>query len=262
MCLSPSSAWWTRSTSPSSHHWCAASRRQWRSFSFTRFAFEASACQNPPQQPPPLAHRRRHPGAGPQSRPGAGPRWWPTTCSSSSARWPASCTPWADHPHHAHRCGASTSSGVRSARLSSSPGGQRSHRAGLQLFGHPLAGCGGVLLTSWPTSGPGGCSALWASAWVSRTTRITARHRRRAEASHDPGRLQSLPAQRPVHRLMWGCFCRLACTGCAHPRKRAHGLLGPVHRAFVAFNAPWAYPLWDVKRYIVQWTDLTPCWLP
>ena len=27
--------------------------------------------------------------------------------------------------------------------------------------------------------------------------------------------------------------------------------------AFVAFNAPWAWELWDVKRYIVQWTDLT-----
>ena len=56
--------------------------------------------------------------------------------------------------------------------------------------------------------------------------------------------------------LMWGCFCRLARSD-ADTResvRMAFWLLFIV--TFVAFNAPWAWRLWEVKRYIIQWTDL------
>lgn len=57
--------------------------------------------------------------------------------------------------------------------------------------------------------------------------------------------------------LMWGCFCRLARTD-AHTRESVRMAFWALFiAAFVAFNAPWAWKLWDVKRYIVQWTDLT-----
>ena len=56
--------------------------------------------------------------------------------------------------------------------------------------------------------------------------------------------------------LMWGCFCRLARSD-ANTRESvrvAFWLLFIV--TFVAFNAPWAWRLLEVKRYIIQWTDL------
>ena len=56
--------------------------------------------------------------------------------------------------------------------------------------------------------------------------------------------------------LMWSCFCRLARSD-ADTResvRMAFWLLFIV--AFVAFNAPWAWLPGEVKRYIIQWTDL------
>lgn len=56
--------------------------------------------------------------------------------------------------------------------------------------------------------------------------------------------------------LMWGCFCRLARTD-ANTRESVRMAFWALFiAALVAFNAPWAWKLWDVKRYIIQWTDL------